>query len=269
MRTSFCIPVQQTPDHSCHERDLKGDDVVRKVMSAAAICAFAFLIILNVDVLPRTSGAHAQTPNELVYADFDTMKDNRPVSARGGYIQILAGSENPGNPPKFQGMPGANDAPELVRIKPDDPNKAATFSYTLSPPNAYASVTIDIHGLPDKDGKPVPDDVSGYKNLSLQIFAKGTPQPTGVKQIRVEFTSRGQGFKLEYGFPQIIIRLAPSGFNTYKIPLKTLAQPSWVEDRVDTKEVLRKLTSVQISVFCEQCPPFNGMVVIDNVIFTN
>ncbi|MDQ2921734.1 MAG: hypothetical protein M3R52_09030, partial [Acidobacteriota bacterium] len=63
--------------------------------------------------------------------------------------------------------------------------------------------------------------------------------------------------------------LSPTGFNTYKIPLKILAQPSWMEDRVDTKEVLRKLTSVQISVYCNQCTPISGIVVIDNVIFTN
>jgi hypothetical protein len=218
--------------------------------------------------LPLTSANAAQVEDKLVYADFDTVKDNRPVSTRGGYIQIFGGSENPGTPAKFTGMSEANDAPELVRLKADDPNKAATFSYALSPPNNYANVTLDIHGLPDKDGKPVAEDVSAYKNLTLQIYAKGSPPPTGVQYMRVEFTSHGQGINLRFGFPQASFKLSPAGLNTYKIPLKSLSQPAWVQDRVDTKEVLRKLTSIQITVACNKCTPINGTVVIDNVILT-
>ena len=234
------------------------------------ICAQVFCMPIQQTRASRLSSrTAAQSADKLIYADFDTVKDNRPVSARGGYLQIFGGSENPGNPPKFTGMPGANDAPELVRLKADDPNKAATFSYTLSSPNNYASVTLDIHGLPDKDGKPVAEDVSGYKNLTFQIYAKGSPPPTGVQNMRVELTSHGQGINLQYGFPQATFRLSPTGFNTYKIPLKSLAQPSWVQDHVDTKEVLRKLTSAQFSVYCDQCTPITGTLVIDNVIFTN
>jgi hypothetical protein len=48
----------------------------------------------------------------------------------------------------------------------------------------------------------VSEDVSHYKNLSFQIFAKGTPPPTGVLYMRVELTSHGQGINLQYGFPQ-------------------------------------------------------------------
>jgi hypothetical protein len=231
--------------------------------------ALALLSVFFTAATHKPSRAIAQTEDKLVYADFDTLKDNRPVSTGGGYVQLFAGSENPGNPPKFTGMPGVNDAPELVRLKPDDPNRAATFSYVLSSPNAYASVTLDIHGLPDRDGKPVAQDVSGFKNLSFQIFAKGMPAPTGVTYMRVELTSRGQGINLSFGFPQTPFKLTPTGFNTYKIPLKLLAQPRWMEDHVDTKEVLRKLTSVQLSVYCDRCTPTNGMVVIDNVVFTN
>lgn len=237
---------------------------MRRVTFALALLSVFFTAATHIP-----SRAIAQSEDKLVYADFETLKDNRPVSSRGGYIQIFGGAESPGNQPKFQGMPGTNDAPELVRIKPDDPNKAGTFSYTLSPPNAYASVTLEVHGLPDRDGKPVAEDVSAYKNLTLQVGAKGTPPPTGVRYYRVEVISRGQGIKLQYGFPQATVKLGPTGFNTYKIPLKLLAQPTWVEDHVDLKDVLKKLTSVQISVYCDQCTPINGMVVIDNVVFTN
>ncbi|HEY8188652.1 MAG TPA: hypothetical protein VIF64_21460 [Pyrinomonadaceae bacterium] len=242
---------------------------MRKVISAFALFASAVFIVFFGGDTQKSSSIAAQSADKLVYADFDTMKDNRPVSTRGGRMQIFGGSENPGVPAKFTGMPGANDAPELVRIKPDDPNKAATFSYAFSSPNSYASVTLDIHGLPDQDGKPTAEDVRSYKNLTVQIYAKGTPSPTGVQYMRVELTSHRQGINLPYGFPQMSFKLGATGFNTYKIPLKSLAQPSWMEDKVDTKEVLKKLTSVQISVYCNQCTPINGMVVIDNVVFTN
>jgi len=219
-------------------------------------------------MLLLTRASAAQVEDQLVYADFNTLMNNRPVSSRGGYIQIFAGSENPGNLAKFTGMKEANDAPELVRLKADDPNKAATFSYVLLSPNNYANVTLDIHGLPDKDGKPVGEDISAYKNLTLQIYAKGSPPPTGGEYIRVELTSHGQGINLNYGFPQAAFKLSPTGLNTYKIPLKSLAQPAWVQDHVDTKEVLQKLTSIQISVYCDKCTPTNGTLVIDNVILT-
>jgi hypothetical protein len=242
---------------------------MRKV-TTAFVCALALLTVFFAGSSHKPSKAIAQSDDKLVYADFDTAKDKRPVSTRGGYVQIFSSAENPGNAPRFTGMPGANDAPELVKLKADDPNKAAMFTYVLSSPNNYASATLEIHGLPDKDGKPVAEDVSRYKNLTFQIYAKGTPPPTGVQNMRVELTSHGQGINLQYGFPQAAFRLGPTGLNTYKIPLKTLAQPSWVQDHVDTKEVLRKLTSVQFSVYCQGgCTPTNGTVIIDNVIFTN
>jgi len=242
---------------------------MKKLTSAIVFFVLALLIAFFAVDRPNSAKAMAQSDNSLVFADFDTIKDNRPLSSRGGYIQLFGGSENPGNPAKFIGMPGVNDAPELVRLKADDPNKAGMFGYTLSAPNRYASVTLDIHGLPDHDGKPVADDVSGYKNLTFQAYAKGSPPPTGVQYLRVELTSRGQGIKLQYGFPQAAVKLSPTGLNTYKIALKSLAQPSWVQDHVDTKEVLKKLTSVQISVYCDQCTQTNGTLVVDNVIFTN
>ena len=111
-----------------------------------------------------------------------------------------------------------------------------------------------------KDGKPVADDVSGYKQLSLQLYA------TGSDYVRVEFISHGQGINLEAGFPQVPLKIKP-GLNTYLIPLKGVSQPSWVQQRVDTKEVLKKLTAISISAYCNQCTPQQGMVAVDNLIF--
>ena len=235
---------------------------------------FAFLVLaFSAIFFPGTAHSSArvaapQASGQLVYADFEKMENNRPVSARGGYVQLYGGQQNPGTPATFKGIEGIN-APELVHLKADDPNRAAMFSYTLPAFNQYASVTLEIQGLPSKDGKQVAEDVTGYKFLTFQVYAKGTPAPTGVNSMRVEVTSHDHGLKLQYGFPQLAFRLNPTGFNTYKIELKKLAQPSWMQDKVDTKDVLKNLTSVNISVFCDRCNPTNGMVVIDNVTFTN
>ena len=237
--------------------------------SALAFFVLAFSAILFPDSVPSSANVDAsQASDQLVYADFEKMQDNRPVSARGGYVQLFGGQQNPGTPAKFKGIEGIN-APELVHLKAGDPNKAAMFSYELPASNQYANITLEIQGLPGKDGKQVAEDVTGYKYLTLQVYAKGSPGPTGVTAMRVELTSHDHSVKLQYGFPQTTFKLNPAGFNTYKVVLKALAQPSWVQDRVDTKDVLKNLTSVNISVFCDQCSPINGTVVIDNVIFTN
>jgi len=78
----------------------------------------------------------------LVYADFEKMEDNRPVSARGGVIQIYGYEESGPHKSTFQG-------PELVHVKKDDPNHALKFDYSLRAPNQWAGVVVEIHGLPD------------------------------------------------------------------------------------------------------------------------
>jgi hypothetical protein len=78
--------------------------------------------------------------------------------------------------------------------------------------------------------------------------------------------SRGQGINLTSGFPQMTFKIKP-GFNTYKIPLSSLQQPSWVQTKVGVKDVLKKLTAISLTAFCEQCTPLHGTVVVDNVAF--
>lgn len=200
-----------------------------------------------------------QSEKGFVYADFEKVEDGRPVSNNGGMVQVYTGQES--TPVRFKGLANASPgAPELVKMKGDESNHVAMFEYSLTPPNQWANVTLEIQGHPAKDGKPVPDDVSGYKHLSVQLYA------TGTESLRVEFMSRGQGILLNAGFPQMAIRVRP-GLNTYLIPLKSLVQPSWVEAKVDTKEVLKKLTAVTISAYCNQCTLQNGMVAVDNLIF--
>lgn len=197
--------------------------------------------------------------SKFVYADFEKVENGRAVSNGGGLVQIYVGQES--TPVQFKGLANASPgAPELVRPKDSPTNHLAAFEYSLRGPNQWANVTLEIQGHPSANGQFVADDVSAYKNLSVQMYA------TGVDSLRVEFISHGQGIKLNAGFPQMAVRLKP-GLNTYLIPLKSLSQPSWVEDRVDTKVVLRKLTAISISAYCNQCTPQTGQVVIDNLVF--
>lgn len=196
--------------------------------------------------------------DKFVYADFEKVENGRAVSNNGGMVQMYTAQESV--PVKFKGLANASPgAPELIVLKDAPQNHLATFEYNLLGPNQWANVTLEIQGRPFKDGKPVADDVSGYKQLSMQLYA------TGVDSLRVEFVSHGQGINITAGFPQVPLRLKP-GLNTYLIPLKGLGQPSWAE-KVDTKEVLRKLTAISISAYCNQCTPQQGMVLVDNVVF--
>ncbi|HEU4768337.1 MAG TPA: hypothetical protein VFS77_13220 [Pyrinomonadaceae bacterium] len=223
--------------------------------------ATPFMIaLLSVSIL--ASGASlAQDGDKFVYADFEKVENGRPVTNNGGLVQIFTGHES--TPVKFKGLANANPgAPELIVLKENPQNHLAAFDYNLYGPNGWANVTLEIQGRPLKDGKAVADDVSAYKQLTLQLYA------TGTDSLRVEFISHGQGINLTAGFPQLPIRLK-QGLNTYVIPLKGLSQPTWVQpdERVDTKEVLKKLTAVSVSAYCNQCTPSQGMVLVDNLVF--
>lgn len=216
------------------------------------IASFIVAVVLSVASLSQDSG------DKLVYADFEKVENGRPVSNNGGLVQIYTAQES--MPVKFKGLANASPgAPELIVLKDAPQNHLASFEYNLVGPNQWANVTLEVQGRPMKDGKPVADDVSGYKQLALQLYA------TGVDSLRVEFVSHGQGINITSGFPQVPLRLK-SGLNTYVIPLKGLAQPSWAE-KVDPKEVLRKLTAISISAYCNQCTPQQGMVLVDNLEF--
>ena len=213
----------------------------------------AMLLLLAVIVGPSSA-----QDDKFVYADFEKTENGRAVSNNGGLVQMYTAQDS--TPVKYKGLVNASPgAPELVVLKTAPGNHLANFEYNLVGPNDWANVTLEVQGRPMKDGKPVADDVSGYKQLSLQLGA------TGVDSLRVEFISHGQGINLNAGFPQLPIRLK-AGLNTYVIPLKGLGQPSWA-DKVDSKEVLKKLTAISISAYCNQCTPQQGMVLVDNLVF--
>ena len=216
------------------------------------VACFVIVTLISLSTFSQQGG------DKFVYADFEKVENGRAVSNNGGLVQMYTAQES--TPVKFKGLANASPgAPELIVLKDAPQNHLASFEYNLLGPNQWANVTLEVMGRPMKDGKPVADDVSGYKQLALQLYA------TGVDSLRVEFVSHGQGINITAGFPQLPIRLKP-GLNTYVIPLKGVTQPSWAE-KVDTKEVLRKLTAISISAYCNQCTPQQGMVLVDNVVF--
>ncbi len=229
------------------------------------------LVISAALVVLWLAGAHAAPvqsdgdTKSLVYADFEKIEDGRPVSTRGGLIQMYAYEENHVRKSTFKGLAGADPpAPELVRVKKDDPNHAMKFDFSLLAPNDWAGVTVEIHGLPAAaDGKLVSEDVSGFKTLSLQAYA------TGIQILRLEAISGEQGKDMATQYPQMTFKVRP-GFNTYKVPLKGFTQPSWVTDRrVDPKDIFRNLTSINLTAFCDNKCETNkeGMVIVDNIVF--
>lgn len=221
------------------------------------------VILAAICIAPSLATAPApQDANKFLYADFEKLENNRPVSARGGLIQLFAYQESDVHKSTFKGLEGADPpAPELVHIKPDDPNHAMKFEYSLRAPNQWAGVTVEIHGRPDADGRPVSDDVSGFKSLSLQVYA------TGIEILRLEAISKERGKDLSTGYPFMNFKVRP-GFNTYQVPLKGFVQPAWVSVRVDPKDVFKALTSINLSAFCDQCElNKQGMIIVDNVVF--
>jgi hypothetical protein len=195
---------------------------------------------------------------KLVYADFEA-PDGKAVSARGGSVTMTSYQESDLHKTTAKGAQGSN-TPELVRIKPEDPNHLAKFDVAFMAPNAWAGAGLEIKGQPEVDGRAPADDVTSYGKLTFQLYAKGP------EMIRVEAISRGHGVDLQAGYPQMSFKVRP-GLNTYEVSLKALAQPQWAETKLDPKKILQKLTALNITAYCEPCRPTEGMVIIDNVAF--
>ena len=225
------------------------------------------LAILIVLVGSSVHGQDAPKPPEsnsskLVYADFQNVKEGRPISSHGGLTRLNHYSQNSANPPQFHGLENADPpAPAFARVTAED--VAVAFEYELRIPNEWAGVQIEVFGEPEKDGKLVPDDVSGYKFITLRVFVKGGTQS---QFVRLELISRGQGSNLESGYPLASFRVSP-GFNTYKLKLDSFNQPSWATPLDLKRDVLKKLTSVTIGVHCDNCKMEKGTLVVDNIAF--
>jgi len=225
----------------------------------AALVAGLVLAIGHSAAAQRDGDPPPSKPVEkLVYADFES--PGKAMSTRGGSVSVNSYQESDLQKTTIKGAPDGSNSPELVRIKPDDPNHLAKFDFAFKAPNQWAGAGLEIKGQPDVDGKTPFDDVSGYKKLTFQLYGKG------VESVRVEAISRGYGVDLPAGYPQMLIKVRP-GLNTYEVALKALAQPPWVEIKQDPKKILQKLTAVSITAYCESCRPAEGMLIVDNVAF--
>ena len=222
-------------------------------------CGILASLMLVVGSVSAQDAAKPADASKLVYADFQNPQNGRPVSSRGGMTRLNRYSQNPGNPPEFRGLDKADPpAPALARVTADD--TAAAFDYELRIPNEWEGVNVEVFGQPEKDGKLVADDVSSYKFITLRVFAKG-PQ-----HIRLELITRGHGASFESGYPTASFRVSP-GFNTYRLKLDTFNQPQWAMPLDLKADVLKKLTSITVGVFCDKCTMEKGTVVIDNIAF--
>lgn len=206
-----------------------------------------------------TSKAAESDATKLVYADFQSLQNGRPVSKRGGLTRLNKYAQNMANQPQVRGLENA-DPPGPAPARVTDQDTAAAFEYELRIPNEWAGVNLEVFGQPEKDGKLLADDVSGYKFITMRIFAKGP------RQIRVELITWGQGHRLESGYPSAVFTVSP-GFNTYKLKLDSFNQPDWATQLDFKADVLKKLTSVTVGVFCDKCRIENGTVVVDNIAF--
>jgi hypothetical protein len=230
------------------------------------IVSFRFLglTISILLIIGSVAGQNSSKPPEsdaskLIYADFQNAQNGRPISKRGGMVRLNQYSQNAANPPQFRGLANANPpAPALARVTGDD--VAAAFDYEMRIPNQWEGVNMEVFGEPEKDGKLVPDDVSGYKFITLRVFAKGA------QNIRLELITRGQGANLEAGYPSASFRVSP-GFITYKLKLDSFSQPEWAMPLDLKQDVLRKLTSISIGVHCDKCLLEKGTLVVDNIAF--
>src|SRR3954464_2666659 len=101
------------------------------------VCAtsVALTALLVPAVHARSASRSARTDAEgnsgstLVYADFENAVDGRPVSARGGKVNLWGYQEAPTRPSVFKGNDADNATPKLVRTSKADQNHAAAFDY--------------------------------------------------------------------------------------------------------------------------------------------
>ena len=229
-----------------------------KRMLSFGSCVLAALTLMTGSISAQDVSKPADS-SKLLYADFQNSQNGRPVSSRGGMTRLNRYSQNSANPPEYRGLEKADPpAPALARVTGDD--VAAAFEYELRVPNEWEGVNIEVFGQPEKDGKLQADDVSAYKFITLRLFAKG-PQ-----HIRLELITRGHGANLESGYPVANFRVSP-GFNTYKLKLDSFNQPQWAMPLDLKGDVLKKLTSITVGVFCDKCTMEKGTVVVDNIAF--
>ncbi|HJQ25944.1 MAG TPA: hypothetical protein VKA60_18645 [Blastocatellia bacterium] len=197
--------------------------------------------------------------SRLVYADFEQLKDGRPVSARGGLVLLSGYQENPAIQVTFTNSDKPWPQSPAVVPAAQNHSQLVFYSFRIPAPNQWAGVTLEIRGLPDKDGKQVAEDLSAYKYISVDVQAQGT------NAMRAELVSKDNGMTIGDGQQHSFPFNLGTGMHTYRLELKKFAQPNWDNvTKVDVKDLLKKLTCVRFTTYAI---PSNGQIVIDNVAF--
>src|SRR4051812_44756212 len=113
----------------------------RLALRALALASLASALL----VAPADAGAsHPAADAALDYCDFEQAKDGRPVSTRGGFIQITSYEENATRRAVYKGMANTTPtAPDIVKIKQEDTNHLGAFEYEFLIPNQYAGVQME------------------------------------------------------------------------------------------------------------------------------
>ena len=103
----------------------------RRIVSTVGAVVVGALSALQLTGLPMN--VHAA--DKLPFADFELPLDQRPVSSRGGWIQLFGFQESQGHPMQFKGMEGQTPpAPAVKMTAKDGSNKAIAFEYSWSDP---------------------------------------------------------------------------------------------------------------------------------------
>lgn len=196
----------------------------------------------------------------LVYADFEKVQDNRPVSARRGAVTLAGYQQNNSKPTAYSNADQPYPPSPLVLPAADQfVSQRVAFDFQINTPNEWAGVNLTVRGLPDTDGKATAEDVSAYSSIRFKVSV------AGARNLKVELISKDNGINVADGsYPQTSFTVKDTNYNVYRIPLKRFAQPSWAKEKTSVKDVLKKLTAVQFTV---QDVPSKGRIVLDNIVF--
>src|SRR4029453_14346820 len=157
--------------------------------------ALALLCVSSIEMLAQNADSSKASDEKLVYADFQKLENGRLVSSRGGRTQLNRWAQNMGAAPKMRGLENTEPpAPAPARVT--DQDTAAAFEYEMRLPNEWAGGSLEVFGKPERDAKPVADDISQYKFISMRIFGKRETADKGPQSVRVELISRGVGVSL-------------------------------------------------------------------------
>lgn len=211
----------------------------------AAFSVIAFLLSSSAAQQPSSA-----MPDKLVYADFENSTAEHVISSRGGIARPVGWQADDSKAPTV----------EPVFLEPDGSfSKRVAFNYKLVAGQKYTGAALMVNGLPDQDGKPQPEDLSGYKEMSFEMEAAGP------RRIKVQFLSQKTNLTVVPGFePSYVVEVKP-GFDTYRIPVKKVDTPKDTPpNSASAKSVLKQVTGIQI-VTDEQGS--SGHFIIDNIVF--